>query len=341
MNEFRFDDLLSRYLDESLSDAEERELHEYLSNDQYAARFHEAVRLHNEIAGLLAGCVPDGVMIGLVRSDLLGHENPLASPSASLFDNTTDVSASASPRRRTRTTLLALAAALVCLLAVAATFFRGTGPVVVQQSTSAPLPESVPAVTPEAPALANATPAPTPIAPTLQKMEIASVHGEVYLVDDLGPHLLTDGRPLEGDATIKVIGKESGATLALADGTQIVLMEDTSFSISIDSGKRRLFLNEGALSATVARQPDDSPLVFETVDAIATVRGTELIFAKGSDDTFLIVTKGAVALQRAAGGPEVLIEAGYYGHAENGPGLHPWPIARLPKAQQALVNRVK
>jgi len=55
----RFDELLSRYLDASLGDADEHELLSYLSDDVLASRFYEATQLSTEIAGVLAGSVPD------------------------------------------------------------------------------------------------------------------------------------------------------------------------------------------------------------------------------------------------------------------------------------------
>ena len=66
----RFDELVSRYLDDELAPAHAGELLALLSEPSMAARFLEMVRLNSEIGGLLAAPVPDAAMVELVRTDL-------------------------------------------------------------------------------------------------------------------------------------------------------------------------------------------------------------------------------------------------------------------------------
>src|SRR5262249_44391209 len=66
----RFDELVSRHLDDALAPAEAAEVVALLAQPILAARFLEMTRLNSEIAGLLAAAVPDAAMIDLVRTDI-------------------------------------------------------------------------------------------------------------------------------------------------------------------------------------------------------------------------------------------------------------------------------
>src|SRR2546428_8243015 len=65
-----FDELVSRYLDDALTDTDAAELAALLAQPPLAARFLEMTRLNSEIAGLLAAPVPDAAMVELVRTDI-------------------------------------------------------------------------------------------------------------------------------------------------------------------------------------------------------------------------------------------------------------------------------
>src|SRR3989442_354369 len=66
----RFDELVSRYVDDALTDNDAAELVALLAEPPLAARFLEMTRLNSEIAGLLAAPVPDAAMVELVRTDI-------------------------------------------------------------------------------------------------------------------------------------------------------------------------------------------------------------------------------------------------------------------------------
>src|SRR5712691_4937724 len=66
----RFDELVSRYVDDALTDNDAAELLALLAKPLLAARFLEMTRLNSEIAGLLAAPVPDAAMVELVRTDI-------------------------------------------------------------------------------------------------------------------------------------------------------------------------------------------------------------------------------------------------------------------------------
>src|SRR5438093_11891781 len=66
----RFDELVSRYLDDELIRADASELVTFLAEPELAARFLEMMRLNSEIGGLLSAPVPDAAMVELVRADI-------------------------------------------------------------------------------------------------------------------------------------------------------------------------------------------------------------------------------------------------------------------------------
>lgn len=292
----RFDELVSRYLDVSLRESEERELLRYLSEEEFAGRFYEITRLDAEIAGLLAGSIPDEVMVELVRNDLTRGDNPPPVVDEVLRETKIVIPDTARPGRNARR-FLALAAMLVGLL-VAVYFFHDS----------------------------------TPFETGTVVAQASSLQGEVYSTGPLGQAAIEDGQSLKEGETIKTVGSDSRVVLTLTDGTQIKLMGNTSFGMKMESGKRRLLLTWGTLRATVAKQKENDPLIFATDNAQATVRGTELALVAGGQDTYLVVLTGAVALQRLSGGPEVMINAGHYGHVEAVGEYHAWPIQRLPPA---------
>jgi hypothetical protein len=299
----RFDELLSRYLDASLGDADEHELLTHLSDEVLSARFHEATQLDVEIAGVLAGSIPDEVMISLVWSDVVRADQ--ASPDEQdhkqewKFPGRVNVRA-----KRSRTPLMLALVAMVVLLVSIATYLI----------PHAPAPRAV-----NAPKQAATT-------------TILYVSGEVYVIRSTGRVPLRDGMSLPDGGTIETVGRDSRATVALSDGSEIELKGDTIFTAEFGPAERRLFLQQGMIVATVVKQPENTALIFHTDRATATVRGTQLALVAEKTGTYLIVTDGAVALQRSSGGPEVLIEAGFYGHVELAGQFYPFPISRLPRA---------
>ena len=107
----RFEELLSRHLDDALTDGDAAELHALLAEPELAARFLEMMRLNSEIAGVLAAPVPDGAMVELVRADI---ENCVTAPQAVV---------SMRPRRAPALRALAWAAVFLVLAGVAVVWF--------------------------------------------------------------------------------------------------------------------------------------------------------------------------------------------------------------------------
>src|SRR5579862_353104 len=76
----RFEDLLSRYLDSTLTEAEQAELAELLKDALLEKTFLEATRLGREIAGVLSKPISDDEMTALVDVDINTEEGSKIAP---------------------------------------------------------------------------------------------------------------------------------------------------------------------------------------------------------------------------------------------------------------------
>jgi len=303
----RFDELLSRYLDASMGDAEEHELLQLLSDEALAARFYEATKLNTEIAGILAGSVPDEIMVRLVRSQVAPRSAAATGGQPRPRKSSPQIGANAAPMVERRSLAwLALGASIAVLLAFSAYYFRPAplGPAAVR----------------------------VPLSHRTSRAAISSVQGEVYLTGGAARVSLAAGQALRSGGTIETVGPDSRVAITLADKTEIELKGDTTFTVDLDPAKRRLFLKRGMLVASVAKQPAGAPMIFTSDSAKAIVRGTRLALIQDDSSTYLIVLEGKVALQRAGGGPEVLVGDGFYAHVEWEGEFHPFPIDRLPRS---------
>ena len=295
----KFEDILSRYLDGNLGEREEQELARFLSDASCSERFLEMTRLNAEIAGLSSAPVPDDVMIQLVLRDLR-HEPDPTSPFTIPPDDGELPSTSEQPRTSTRSRLgtyalrtLALAGCF-CLLAVALSIFSN-----------------------------HANPA--------VGSSVAALSGKVLFTGSSGQVALTGDQALQGDGKIQTIGPDSHVTLQLADGTRFELEGDTTLEIQLSRAKPRIFLKEGCFHAQVAKQGEGRALLFDTLNAEATVHGTEFTLLWHQSSTYLMVTEGAVGIRRLTDGPELVVNAGNYCHIEPTGIYHTWPKNDLPK----------
>src|SRR5438105_3473103 len=151
----RFDELVSRYLDDALSDNDAAELAALLAEPPLAARFVEMTRLNSEIAGLLAAPVPDAAMVELVRTDI---ERILAGEPAAGGVHLRVLEKVQAPPRRTP---------VLRVLALAALFFIFAGLLAVFLITRTPYADAATA---------------------------ASVEGDVEVVGRTGKRVLTPGQ---------------------------------------------------------------------------------------------------------------------------------------------------
>jgi len=282
----RFEELVSRYLDERLNDTEAAELAALLAEPALATRFLEMTRLNSEIAGLLSAPVPDAAMVELVSMDIkkaLAAAQPSTGVRLRIADRTQPrpgsicVSAPRAQPVRQKFAVRALAWAAVFLVfaGLAAVFlFNGA-----QRLTA-------PAVT--------------------------SIQGEARLIGASGERALTAGESWRRGETIKTVGPNSAVTVTCHDGTRLDFGGNTVAINQSTKEARRVELEHGSLQGTIKKQLAHRPFTFATAEAEAIVVGTALRFLVGAHHTRLEVTEGEVRFRRRHDGAEVAVKAGNF-----------------------------
>jgi len=284
----RFDELVSRYLDGELAEAEAAELLALLAEPPLAARFLEIARLNSEIAGILAAPVPDEAMVELVRTDIERSlaNLPRAEPAPQLRIVERAQPAEfirpevAAPRCMSRTRRFAWsglkwAAAFVILAGLAAMMlFKHTS-------------------------FGNA-----PV--------IASSQGEVRLIGASGERVPTPGDSWQQNETLKTVGPNSRVTLKLRDGSQLDF-SDSAIALKEPSAHGcRVTLEHGVLQATVKKHSVRAPFIFATPEAEARVAGTKLRIVASLHSTRLEVGEGEVGFRRRHDDKEITVKSGEY-----------------------------
>ncbi len=89
---------------------------------------------------------------------------------------------------------------------------------------------------------------------------------------------------------------DSPADISYADGTVLTLLPGTEVGVDDLSGAKNVRIASGSLSAEVAKQPSDRPLVLTTPHARVEVVGTRFTLAVTARDSTLAVSDGAVRL---------------------------------------------
>jgi ferric-dicitrate binding protein FerR (iron transport regulator) len=273
----RFDQLVSRYIDEELTPAEGTELVALLGDPPLARRFLEMTRVNSEIAGVVAAPVPDAAMVELVRGDIekgLARESesalepPPARPGATAFR----------PVIRTKRPLwpkLAWAAVFVVVAALATIL-------IVKQSGR------------------RATP------------QVASLEGDVVLVGPAGERVANAGEPWRLGEELRTMGAESTVTLKFADGSQLAFAPHATAINDSSRTERRVRLERGQVEATIQSQPAKRPFVFTTPHAECVVVGTALRLVAEDRVTRLDVISGKVRFRRLTDGEEITVSSGEY-----------------------------
>jgi len=283
----RFDELVSRYLDDALSDNDAAELAALLAEPPLAARFLEMTRLTSEIAGLLAAPVPEAAMVELVRTDIeriLAGE-PVAGGVRLRVLEKAQANASAPPRASALRPVPRRRKSVLRALAWAAVFFvcAGLSAVLFINRT-------------------HSFDAPT----------AASVEGEVRVAGLTAERLLTPGQSWQPDEKLISVGPNSAARLKFSDGSQLDFHGDTVAANESQKDGRRIVLERGSVQAAIKKQPTREPFIFRTPEADAVVVGTALRLLAGGHSTRLEVTEGEVRFQRRHDGAEIAVKAGHY-----------------------------
>jgi ferric-dicitrate binding protein FerR (iron transport regulator) len=151
------------------------------------------------------------------------------------------------------------------------------------------------------------------------------------------------GTPISPGQGIRTIGAASGVRIAFRDGTWMDLGPDSQIA-RIDEAPegKRARLKKGALTARVAKQRADRPMVFSTPHGEATVLGTTLRLVVDPDPkkgTKLDVNEGKVRLRNLAG-RTVDVPGGHFAVAASGVDLAAKPLAPGPLSAAALVAKM-
>lgn len=150
-------------------------------------------------------------------------------------------------------------------------------------------------------------------APTIA--QIAAIEGEVLI--ERGPQRLSAvvGSEIKTGDRLHV-AQDATATVRYPDQTTVLL--DSEAVVQFDgrpAQAKQLLLAHGGLSADVAPQPPEAPLVVETDTALVRVMGTRFFAYAEEAGTRVGVTEGYVILVRRRDGEEATVAAGNSGFA--------------------------
>lgn len=145
---------------------------------------------------------------------------------------------------------------------------------------------------------------------TVQPMlTVMCAQGNIKWTGDGGQVIfdLDAGKSLSG-GSIETLSADAWCELQFRDGTRLILSGLSALTIS-DQPQKRLDLKSGTLSAHVATQPANSPLVLSSATAELKVFGTRFSVDAGPMQTILAVREGLVRLKRLTDGRIIEVPA--------------------------------
>jgi hypothetical protein len=120
-------------------------------------------------------------------------------------------------------------------------------------------------------------------------------------------------------ADVLRVGTNDTATIVFGrENTRIELRASTQLKVLSWGKGKRFELREGRIEATVAPQPKEQPMVWQTAQAEATVVGTEFILSKSDDSTRCEVMQGTVKLTSKSSGQSIQLTNSQYAVAAPG-----------------------
>jgi len=194
-----------------------------------------------------------------------------------------------------------------------------------------PRPEVIPTPEPATPREDNAPakpPAPAPAVPRKTESVAATleqVEGDAGVLAGASRTPAKAGQGLLAGQGLGVAGPKGFAAVLFPDKTRLEIDAGTELTDLFDvdaPGKdargKRLFLKRGTLTAAVARQPADRPMVVRTPHGEARVVGTTLRLVVEPGSTRLEVMEGRVQLKRFSDGKTADVPAGHFAVAATG-----------------------
>lgn len=144
------------------------------------------------------------------------------------------------------------------------------------------------------------------------------------------------GLALKRGDRVKTAADGSVSLRYVNESTRIKLQGGTQLAINGDSSGKKLELMAGALSARVARQPSDRPMLIATPQADAKILGTEFLLSVDNGSTRLEVVDGTVQIYSREDGKTVVVGRDHYATVGRGADLASRPVLPAPWNSQDI-----
>lgn len=132
-----------------------------------------------------------------------------------------------------------------------------------------------------------------------------------------------------------LVPADAAVVLRWSDDTRVTISGESDVSLPVTNTSKRVSLELGELTASVARQASGQPMIFATPHADAIVRGTELRLRVIANETRLNVTEGKVELVEHTSRDSQLVAAAESAVASPGEKIA-LEAVRFPASQQGL-----
>lgn len=184
------------------------------------------------------------------------------------------------------------------------------------------------------------SPEPAPELTGTARLKLAA--GEAYVLTNGVRTSAVPGQSLAVGQEIRTGSDESLAEVEFSDGTCLKLDSNTCIRLDADdmreaSAGRRVFVTEGVILATIARQQAGRPMVIATRLAEVFVKKTRFSLANASDGMHISLESGVVEVKRKRDGKSIRLESGQYALVANED--HSFAPQQQPPRLQAPVVR--
>ena len=147
---------------------------------------------------------------------------------------------------------------------------------------------------------------------------VERVQGVVTLMTQEGRRPAVAGQDLLPDQGLETAPRTGFLGVKYPDQTRFDLLPGSAVDRLLDVKGKAVHLSRGTLSATVTKQPAGRPMTIRTPHAEATVLGTQLTIVVTADATRLEVREGRVKLTRMSDGAAIEVAAGHMTIAAKG-----------------------
>jgi hypothetical protein len=146
--------------------------------------------------------------------------------------------------------------------------------------------------------------------------ELEEVEGEVYLVTATGKVAAQPKKRLYPGQALQTHGEGSYAVVKYSDSTRLEVGPDTTLDLLAGPNEpdavKKVFLKEGTLTAEVAPQPRDNPMILVTPHAEVVSSGNKLSFSSAGEATRIELEEGQARCRRTSDGKSIEVPPGWY-----------------------------